>query len=377
MVRRFNAEPAAQDRASEAANRRGATGVKVLITGGAGFIGSALIRYLLRETDCSVVNVDCLTYAAAPGALGDVENSDRYQFYKTNICDGASVGRIFKSEGPDLVMHLAAESHVDRSIDNPSAFMQTNILGTYTLLEIALRYWQAQSAARAGAFRFHHISTDEVYGSLGAEGLFTETTPYQPNSPYSASKAASDHLVRAWHHTYGLPTVVSNCSNNYGPFQFPEKLIPLVIINALRGEPLPVYGKGENVRDWLYVDDHADALWTIATNGRVGETYNVGGASERRNIEVVETICDTIDRAIPASDGSARRDLIAFVEDRPGHDLRYAIDFSKLKSELGWTPRESFDSGLGKTVDWYLSHRDWWEAILEERYDGSRLGQGR
>ncbi len=351
--------------------------MKVLITGGAGFIGSALIRYLLRETDCSVVNVDCLTYAAAPGALAEVENSDRYQFYKTDICDGASVSQIFTSEQPDLVMHLAAESHVDRSIDNPSAFMQTNILGTYNLLEIALRYWQDRSSEQAEKFRFHHISTDEVYGSLGAEGLFTETTPYQPNSPYSASKAASDHLVRAWHHTYGLPTVVSNCSNNYGPFQFPEKLIPLVIINALRGEPLPVYGKGENIRDWLYVGDHADALWTIATRGRVGETYNVGGASERRNIEVVEAICDTLDRVVPASDGSSRRDLITFVEDRPGHDLRYAIDFSKLKNELGWSPRESFDSGLEKTINWYLSHRQWWEAILEDRYDGSRLGQGR
>jgi len=351
--------------------------VKVLITGGAGFIGSALIRYLLRETDCSIVNVDCLTYAAAPGALAEAENSNRYRFYKTDICDRASVSQIFASEEPDLVMHLAAESHVDRSIDNPSAFMQTNIMGTYTVLETALRYWQDQSAERAENFRFHHISTDEVYGSLGADGLFTETTPYQPNSPYSASKAASDHLVRAWRHTYGLPTVVSNCSNNYGPFQFHEKLIPLVIINALRGEPLPVYGKGENIRDWLYVDDHAHALWTIATRGRVGETYNVGGASERRNIEVVEAICDTIDRAKPWHKGGSRRDLIAFVEDRPGHDLRYAIDFSKIECELGWTPRESFESGLEKTVGWYLSHREWWEAILEQRYDGSRLGQGR
>ncbi|MDH3737689.1 MAG: dTDP-glucose 4,6-dehydratase [Alphaproteobacteria bacterium] len=351
--------------------------MKVLITGGAGFIGSALIRYLLSETDCAVVNIDCLTYAAAPGALADVEESERYRFYRTNICDGASVRRIFAAERPDLVMHLAAESHVDRSIDNPSAFMQTNILGTYSLLETALQYWQVQSGLRADTFRFHHISTDEVYGSLGADGRFSETTAYQPRSPYSASKAASDHLVRAWHHTYGLPVVVSNCSNNYGPFQFPEKLIPLVIINAVRGESLPVYGKGENVRDWLYVDDHARALWIIATQGRLGETYNVGGASERRNLEVVETICDTIDRSSPADDGKSRRDLIAFVEDRPGHDLRYAIDFSKLEKELGWTPLESFESGLEKTVDWYLSHRDWWEDILQSHYDGGRLGQGR
>lgn len=351
--------------------------MKVLVTGGAGFIGSALIRYLLRETDCSVINVDCLTYAASPGALDEVEGSDRYRFYETNICDRTSVSKIFASEQPELIMHLAAESHVDRSIDNPSAFIETNILGTYTLLETALAYWQDQSGARADEFRFHHISTDEVYGSLGAEGQFTETTPYRPTSPYSASKAASDHLVQAWHHTYGLPTVVSNCSNNYGPFQFPEKLIPLVIINALRGKPLPVYGKGENIRDWLYVDDHARALWTIATNGRVGETYNVGGASERRNLEVVETICDTLDRIIPADKVGRRRDLIAFVEDRPGHDLRYAIDYRKLEGELGWTPRESFESGLEKTVDWYLSHRDWWGNILENHYDGGRLGQGR
>jgi dTDP-glucose 4,6-dehydratase len=351
--------------------------VKVLVTGGAGFIGSALIRYLLRETACSVVNVDCLTYAAAPGALAEVEDSDRYAFHKTNICDGSAMHEIFASEQPDLIMHLAAESHVDRSIDNPSAFMQTNILGTYTLLEVALHYWEQQRGERADRFRFHHVSTDEVYGSLGAAGRFTETTPYQPRSPYSASKAASDHLVHAWHHTYGLPTVLSNCSNNYGPFQFPEKLIPLIIINAVRGLPLPVYGKGENVRDWLYVDDHARALWTIATAGRVGETYNVGGASERRNIEVVEAICHILDRSEPAADGKPRRDLITFVEDRPGHDLRYAIDFSKLEREFGWTPQESFDSGLAKTVDWYLSHRDWWEAILEKRYDGARLGQGR
>ena len=349
--------------------------MKVLITGGAGFIGSALIRYLLRDTACSVINVDCLTYAAAPGALAEAEESNRYRFYDTNICDRTSVSQIFAAEQPDLIIHLAAESHVDRSIDDPAAFMETNILGTYALLEIALRYWQDQSSERADKFRFHHVSTDEVYGSLGADGFFTETTPYRPTSPYSASKAASDHLVHAWHHTHGLPIVVSNCSNNYGPFQFPEKLIPLVIINAVRGKPLPVYGKGENIRDWLYVDDHAHALWTIATQGRVGETYNVGGASERRNLEVVEAICDTLDRSVPADKGRPRRDLITFVEDRPGHDLRYAIDFSKLERELGWAPRESFESGLEKTVDWYLSHRNWWEDILENRYDGGRLGQ--
>jgi len=351
--------------------------VKILVTGGAGFIGSALIRYLLRETDCAVVNVDCLTYAAAPGALAEVEASPRYRFHRTDICDSAQICEILTAEAPDLVMHLAAESHVDRSIDSPAAFMQTNIIGTYTLLEAALRYWQSLSGARAAAFRFLHVSTDEVYGSLGAAGSFRETTAYQPRSPYSASKAASDHLVRAWHHTFGLPALVSNCSNNYGPFQFPEKLIPLVIINAVQGKPLPVYGKGENVRDWLYVDDHARALWTIATRGRVGETYNVGGASERRNIDVVEAICDAVDRALPQRDGATRRALITFVADRPGHDLRYAIDFGKLKRELGWSPREDFDSGLAKTVDWYLTHRDWWQAILQQRYDGGRLGRGR
>ena len=349
--------------------------MKVLITGGAGFIGSALIRTLLREGDGTIVNVDSLTYAAAPGALAEVEGCERYRFYRTNICDRAALRQIFAAAQPDLVMHLAAESHVDRSIDNPSAFIETNISGTYTLLETALAYWQEQSGAKRERFRFHHISTDEVYGSLGAEGLFSETTPYKPTSPYSASKAAADHLVRAWHHTYGLPAVVSNCSNNYGPFQFPEKLIPLAIINAVQGKSVPVYGTGDNIRDWLYVDDHARALWTIATRGRVGETYNVGGASERRNLDVVEAICDTIDRAVPAAGGTRRRDLINFVADRPGHDLRYAIDFTKLERELGWTPRESFASGLEKTVDWYLSHRDWWENILASRYDGGRLGR--
>jgi len=351
--------------------------VKVLVTGGAGFIGSALIRYLLREEACDIVNVDCLTYAAAPGALAEAEASERYRFYRTDICDSAAMAEIFAAEQPDLVLHLAAESHVDRSIDSPAAFMQTNIIGTYILLETALHYWEGLSGARAEHFRFHHVSTDEVYGSLGSTGHFVETTPYSPRSPYSASKAASDHLVHAWHHTYGLPTLVSNCSNNYGPFQFPEKLIPLMIINAVQGKPLPVYGQGANVRDWLYVDDHARALWAIATQGRCGETYNVGGASERRNIEVVEAICDAVDEALPPVAGDARRSLITFVTDRPGHDLRYAIDFSKLAGELGWSPRESFDSGLTKTIDWYLAHREWWEAILAQRYDGGRLGKRR
>ncbi len=348
----------------------------VLITGGSGFIGSALIRYLLGTTDATVANVDALTYAAAPGALAAVEGDPRYRFHKVDICDSPALATVIAAESPDLIMHLAAESHVDRSIDSPAAFMQTNIMGSYSLLECALGYWQGLEGERKNRFRLHHISTDEVYGSLGDDGLFTETTPYQPSSPYSASKAASDHLVRAWYHTFGLPTVVSNCSNNYGPFQFPEKLIPLMVINGLTGKPLPVYGKGVNVRDWLYVEDHAAALWTIASRGRIGETYNVGGNCERRNIEVVETICDTLDRLVPTEKGDSRRGLIRNVEDRPGHDHRYAIDFSKLHGELGWAPRETFESGLSKTVQWYIDNRAWWEAILESRYDGGRLGRG-
>lgn len=348
--------------------------MKVLITGGAGFIGSALIRHLIAETDVAIVNVDKLTYAATPGALDAVAGSPRYAFEQADIADGPEMRRILDRHRPDLVMNLAAESHVDRSIDGPAAFVQTNVVGTFTLLEAALQYWKGLDEAGRARFRFHHISTDEVFGSLGPEGLFTETTAYQPNSPYSATKAASDHLVRAWHHTYGLPTVTSNCSNNYGPFQFPEKLIPLVTLNGLRGQTLPVYGKGDNIRDWLHVDDHVRALWLIATRGRLGEGYNVGGNAERTNLTVVETICDILDDIAPDAAIGRRRDLIRFVADRPGHDKRYAIDATKVAAELGWRPRETFESGLRATIVWYLENRAWWEGILASRYDGRRLG---
>ncbi|MGB0748031.1 MAG: dTDP-glucose 4,6-dehydratase [Magnetospiraceae bacterium] len=351
--------------------------MKVIVTGGAGFIGSAVIRLLIDETDVQVVNVDAMTYAANPFALVPVEASDRYTFVKADIRDAGAINGIFEAEQPDAVMHLAAESHVDRSIDGPAAFMDTNILGTYTMLEAAAAYWRGLSGAAKDNFRFHHISTDEVYGSLGAVGLFREDTPYAPNSPYSASKAASDHLVRAWHHTYGLPVVTSNCSNNYGPYQFPEKLIPLISINALTGKTLPVYGKGDNIRDWLYVEDHARALWLILNEGRPGETYNVGGDSERTNLEVVHAICDIIDEeADPLPDGRKRRELIEFVTDRPGHDQRYAIDCEKIKRELGWSARENFESGLRKCVRWYLDNKDWWENVHATVYDGGRLGTG-
>jgi dTDP-glucose 4,6-dehydratase len=346
--------------------------LKILITGGAGFIGSALIRFLMAETDSQIVNLDKLTYAATPEALDGVRDDPRYVFEKEDICDAAAVKRVFAAHKPDAIMHLAAESHVDRSIDAPSEFIQTNVVGTCTLLETASAYWRELESAKRERFRFHHVSTDEVYGSLGETGLFTEETPYQPNSPYSASKAASDHLVRAWHHTFGLPVVTSNCSNNYGPYQFPEKLIPLMAINALLGKPLPVYGKGENVRDWLHVDDHADALWTILDKGRVGETYNVGGNNEVRNLQVVEEICVILDELEPRNDGP-RRDLITFVTDRPGHDQRYAIDATKIREELGWSPKETFSSGLRKTLIWYLDHREWWQVIRDD-YDGARLG---
>lgn len=349
--------------------------MKLLVTGGAGFIGSALIRFLIRDTDARIVNVDKLTYAAAPGALDVVAGDPRYAFERADITDGAALRAIFARHRPDAVMHLAAETHVDRSIDSPAAFVQTNVLGTYTLLETATAYWREMEGAARARFRFHHISTDEVYGSLGAEGLFREDTPYQPNSPYSASKASSDHFVRAWHHTYGLPTVTSNCSNNYGPYQFPEKLIPLIIINGVLGQPLPVYGQGLNIRDWLYVDDHAAALWTILTRGRPGETYNVGGNSERRNIDVVHAICDALDALLPGTGpAGGRRRLITHVADRPGHDLRYAIDAGKLARELDWTPAESFETGLRRTVEWYVASRGWWEAIRAGTYDGGRLG---
>ena len=344
----------------------------VLVTGGAGFIGSALVRLLVLEEQVTVINLDALTYAANLNSLRAVDGKTNYTFVHGDICDGALVAQLLEQHRPDCIIHLAAESHVDRSIDGPSAFMQTNILGTYSLLEAARTYWSGLPDSAKDSFRFHHVSTDEVYGSLGAEGLFEETTAYAPNSPYSASKASSDHLVRAWHHTYGLPVVTTNCSNNYGPYQFPEKLIPLMILNGLEGKPLPVYGKGDNIRDWLHVEDHARALWLVAQKGRLGEVYNIGGDAERQNITVVETICDLLDKQL--SDGSSRRDLITYVTDRPGHDARYAIDFSKLTQELGWRPQESFESGLEKTVAWYLENREWWGDIRSGRYQGQRLG---
>jgi len=352
--------------------------MKILVTGGAGFIGSAVIRHLIREGEAAVVNVDKLTYAATPEALEEAAGSPRYAFAQVDICDGPALRRVFAEQRPDAVMHLAAESHVDRSIDDAADFIQTNVVGTYRLLEIATAWWRELEGVAQRGFRFHHISTDEVFGALGAEGLFSEESPYRPNSPYSASKAASDHFVRAWHRTYGLPVVTSNCSNNYGLYQFPEKLIPLMIISALEGKPLPVYGKGENVRDWLHVEDHARALAVVLAQGRPGETYNVGGDSELRNIDVVGMICDLVDELRPRPEtggsGGTRRELITFVEDRPGHDLRYAVDASKIQRELGWAPRESFASGLRKTVAWYLDHEDWWRGILARRYQGERLG---
>lgn len=350
--------------------------MKILLTGGAGFIGSAVIRHLIGETDWTVVNVDKLTYAANLESLASVADDKRYRFEQVDICDAREVARLFAEHRPDAVMHLAAESHVDRSIDGPGAFVQTNIVGTYTLLDTAHDYWRALPDDAQRTFRLHHISTDEVYGSLGPEGRFTEDTAYAPNSPYSASKASADHLARAWHHTYGLPVVISNCSNNYGPCQFPEKLIPLIIINALEGEPLPVYGVGANVRDWLYVEDHARALALILAEGRVGEKYNVGGDAERTNIDVVRAICALMDELCPDSPHRPHDKLIAFVADRPGHDLRYAIDSTKIKRELGWAPRESFETALRKTVAWYLDNRDWWQRIRDGGYRGERLGMG-
>ncbi|MGA0563457.1 dTDP-glucose 4,6-dehydratase [Ancylobacter sp. VNQ12] len=347
-------------------------GQRVLVTGGAGFIGSAVVRRLVRQGR-TVLNYDKLTYAGNLASLAEVHNHPGYSFVQADVCDGAAFRAALEDFRPDLVMHLAAESHVDRSIDGPGDFISTNIVGTYTLLDEALRYWRGLDAAAARRFRFHHISTDEVFGTLGEEGLFREDTPYQPNSPYSASKAASDHLVRAWFHTYGLPVVMSNCSNNYGPYHFPEKLIPLTILNALEGKALPVYGKGENVRDWLYVDDHAAALELIATRGRLGESYNVGGNNERRNIEVVRTICAIMDKVVPDAAIGPREKLITFVTDRPGHDARYAIDATKLKDELGWEPSETFESGIEKTVRWYLDNAGWWEP-LKARYDRARIG---
>lgn len=347
----------------------------VLVTGGAGFIGSALVRMLIAETEARVTNVDKLTYAGNVDSLAPIFADARHQFMKQDICDRRAMMNIFTAARPDVVIHLAAETHVDRSIDGPAAFIETNIVGTYTLLETARAYWSDLPPAQRQSFRFHHVSTDEVYGSLGPEGLFAEDAAYAPNSPYSASKASADHLVRAWHRTYGMPAVLTNCSNNYGPYHFPEKLIPLTILNGLEGKPLRVYGNGANVRDWLHVEDHARALWSVATSGKPGETYNIGGAAERRNIDVVEQICDLLDELAPA--GGSRRKLIEFVDDRPGHDLRYAMDTTKITRDLGWRPRETFESGLRKTVLWYLQNRDWWTEMRGTRYRGERLGLAR
>ena len=346
--------------------------MKIIVTGGAGFIGSAVVRALIADTDWHVVNLDKLTYAGNLDSLRAVSGDPRYSFAHLDICDAEGVRALFDAERPDAIMHLAAESHVDRSIDGPSAFVETNVVGTFTLLQIALDYWRGLPSPVQRAFRFHHVSTDEVYGSLGPEGLFCENSRYEPNSPYSASKAASDHFVRAWHHTYGFPSLITNCSNNYGPFHFPEKLIPLNILRGLAGKPMPVYGKGENVRDWLFVEDHARALIKVIQEGRVGEVYNIGGTAERRNIDVVTAICDLLDEMAPA--GRPHRDLISFVADRPGHDLRYAIDASKIRNELDWRPRESFETGLSKTVRWYLDNETWWQRILSGTYQTQRLG---
>jgi len=344
--------------------------MKILVTGGAGFIGSAVVRQAISAGH-DVVNVDALTYAACLENLQSVEDDPAYVFEHANICDANAMRRIMADHKPDAIMHLAAESHVDRSIDGPGAFVETNVNGTFRLLEAARDYWE--DAGRPDSFRFHHISTDEVYGTLGATGLFTEDTPYAPNSPYSASKAASDHLVRAWHETYGLPVVVTNCSNNYGPYHFPEKLIPVIILRALAGQPVPIYGKGENVRDWLYVEDHANALLTVLQNGEVGRTYNIGGENEATNIDIARKVCAILDRAIPKDRPHA--DQITFVDDRPGHDLRYAIDPTRIRNELKWRPSVTLDEGLEKTVHWYLENRDWWQALLDREGVGKRLGQ--
>jgi dTDP-glucose 4,6-dehydratase len=339
---------------------------KILVTGGAGFIGSAVIRQLIAETDTTVINVDKLTYAGNLQSLISVADNPRYRFEHVDICDTAAVTSLFHEHQPDAVMHLAAESHVDRSITGPIAFIETNIIGTYTLLQAAREYWNELSAERKHTFRFHHISTDEVYGSLGETGFFTENTAYQPNSPYSASKASSDHLVRAWYHTYGLPVITTNCSNNYGPYHFPEKLIPLIILNACNRKPLPIYGKGDNIRDWLYVDDHARALRVVLERGRVGETYNIGGWNEKTNLEVVYEICAILDELRPQ--GAPHASLITYVQDRPGHDHRYAIDAGKIAHELGWKPLETFETGLRKTVEWYLANPDWVDAVISGEY---------
>jgi dTDP-glucose 4,6-dehydratase len=350
-------------------------GGTIFVTGGAGFIGSAVIRHLLSQTSASVVNVDKLTYASNLDSLRQVASNPRYAFERVDICDAEALRALFERYEPTTIMNLAAETHVDRSIDGPSDFIKTNVVGTFTLLQESLRYWRSLTTLRQLSFRFLHVSTDEVYGSLGDEGLFAVTTPYAPNSPYSASKASSDHLARAWRETYGLPTIITNCSNNYGPHQFPEKLIPHMIVKGLLSEPLPVYGDGRNIRDWLYVADHAQALALVAERGRIGETYNVGGRNERTNLQVVSTICDILDQTRPSVRGPHRR-LITFVPDRPGHDQRYAIDATKIESELGWRAQETFETGLEKTVIWYLDNRTWWQPILDGGYKAQRIGQG-
>ncbi|KGK10159.1 dTDP-glucose 4,6-dehydratase [Vibrio navarrensis] len=351
--------------------------MKILVTGGAGFIGSAVVRHIIDDTQDSVVNLDKLTYAGNLESLTSVAGSERYTFEQVDICDRAELDRVFAVHQPDAVMHLAAESHVDRSIDGPAAFIETNIVGTYILLEAARSYWNSLDGERKAAFRFHHISTDEVYGDLeGTDDLFTETTSYAPSSPYSASKASSDHLVRSWLRTYGLPTIVTNCSNNYGPYHFPEKLIPLMILNALEGKTLPVYGDGMQIRDWLFVEDHARALYKVVTEGVVGETYNIGGHNEKANIEVVKTICSLLEELVPKKPQGVDQylDLITYVKDRPGHDVRYAIDASKIERELGWKPQETFESGIRKTVEWYLNNQEWWSRVLDGSYSRERLG---
>lgn len=346
---------------------------KILISGGAGFIGSAVCRYFLANTDYQVINLDALTYAADLRALEDFKKSPRYTFIKADIRDAESLVQVLFEHRPGGLMHLAAESHVDRSLDGPAEFIQTNIIGTFNIVQAALKYYETLKGAARDSFRLHHISTDEVYGSLGPEGFFTEESPYAPNSPYSASKASSDHLVRAWRHSYGLPGLISNCSNNYGPYQFPEKLIPLMILNCLEDRPLPVYGDGQNVRDWLYVDDHAEALALVFERGRIGEKYNIGGRSEVKNIEVVKGVCRILDELKPRTDGASYEVLIRFVPDRPGHDLRYAVDAGKIERELGWKPRETFDSGLKRTIQWYLDNEEWWRD--KKRIAGQRLGR--
>ncbi|EOU3285898.1 dTDP-glucose 4,6-dehydratase [Vibrio harveyi] len=353
--------------------------MKILVTGGAGFIGSAVIRHIIRDTQDTVINLDKLTYAGNLESLAEVSDNERYHFEHVDICQRDELDRVFAKHQPDLVMHLAAESHVDRSIDGPAAFIETNVMGTYHLLESARQYWSTLDETRKAAFRFHHISTDEVYGDLeGTDDLFTETTSYAPSSPYSASKASSDHLVRAWQRTYGFPTLVTNCSNNYGPYHFPEKLIPLMILNALDGKPLPVYGDGMQIRDWLFVEDHARALYKVVTEGEIGETYNIGGHNEKANIEVVKTICSLLEEFRPNKPAGVEsyESLITYVKDRPGHDVRYAIDATKIARELNWTPEETFESGIRKTVEWYLNNQQWWQRVLDGSYSLERLGAG-